>query len=227
MQPTAKLSQIPLVDMYYEAMKAGVPLKDWDEISVNQKLFAEFQCHPQLIHNYNNWLANHGVADDSHVEQIKAHTRQYVQWRGSLLKKGGLPLENQRFYIDAGPNEQKELLKANQELENFVTRIPIFEERMKILEENRVANKRFREQQLARNGLPPEPREEQRISEIKELYNETQNNTLLPACSKRLFENHVHDSIAHFGFASGNDYLKYRKTFNIESSQAALLCESK
>lgn len=60
----AKLSQIPLIDMHHEAIKAGVPLMTMEEIRQRPALAKYFACHPQLIDAYNGWLAGHAIAGE-------------------------------------------------------------------------------------------------------------------------------------------------------------------
>jgi len=255
--PSAKLAQIPLIDMHYEAVKAGVPLKSWNEISGDEELTDQFQCHPLLIRDYNDWLSNHGVIDRNHDEQIKAHTRQYVKWKGTLIRKGNLHLAHQQFYLRAQDKERKQLLNANKALEKLIDKFTKKEEEIRERNKEREAqndrndanralyDKRYAELRARGVDIPyhpplivryaPIPLEAMLRTDTKELYDAARDETPLAACTKKLFENYVHDSLAHFDLLWGwtefdfflistDGYLRYRTTFKMTSTLVATQC---
>jgi len=254
--PSKKLAQVPLVDMHYQALKAGVPLKHWNEIVADQKLSEQFQCHSQLIQDYNDWLFNHGVTGGSPDEQIKAHTRQYVKWKGSLLREGSTYLTRQPFYRRAKRKEQRDLLDANKYLEELVDKFTKIEEYIKernkereeqnarhaedrAIRDKNLAELRARGVNVPEHPLPvwhydPIPLEAVLGADAKELYDAVRDDTPLAACSRKLFDEYVHDSLAMFKMLnwteldfpvlSTNGYLRYRTVFNAESPQMPQRC---
>jgi len=82
------LSQIPLLDMHFAAIKAGVPMKTIGEIVADPLLRKSFATDEKLIATYNAWLASHGVKRGDIRTFTEAHARHYMRWRGSLHSAG-------------------------------------------------------------------------------------------------------------------------------------------
>lgn len=88
------LSQIPLIDMHFAAIKAGVPMMTIEEIKADSRVAKSFATDARLLKTYNTWLANHGVKAGDIRAFTEAHTRHYIRWRASLHtsgKGGGVP----------------------------------------------------------------------------------------------------------------------------------------
>lgn len=88
------LSQIPLIDMHFAAIKAGVPMMTIEEIKADPGVAKSFATDTRLLKAYNTWLANQGVKAGDIRAFTEAHTRHYIRWRASLHtsgKGGGIP----------------------------------------------------------------------------------------------------------------------------------------
>lgn len=84
-----QLSQIPLIDMHFAAVKAGVPMKTIDEIMADPGLRKSFATDRALLAAYNRWLSNHGVKGGDARSFTEAHARHYIRWRAALHLGGG------------------------------------------------------------------------------------------------------------------------------------------
>lgn len=110
------LSQIPLIDMHFAALKAGVPLATIEEISAKPQLAKSFATDPKLIAAYNAWLASNGVKP-GHVNKFtEEHTKQYIRWRGMLHADSTNRLQGKRFYREAPDADKGNLSLANDQL---------------------------------------------------------------------------------------------------------------
>ena len=103
------LSQVPLIDMHLDALKAGVMLKSIDEIRQSPVLSRAFSCDAKLIAAYNGWLTSHGIAQGNHASQIRAHSRQYLAWKGMRSQNGAENILNQEFYLRADAEDKADL----------------------------------------------------------------------------------------------------------------------
>lgn len=106
-----QLSQVPLIDMHHEAIKAGVPLRTWDEIQSRPEA-SSFSCDERLVASYNDWLLNHALPGGDPGEQIQAHTRQYIRWRSQRSQEGDGELVRQRYFDEAPHTDKGDLLAA-------------------------------------------------------------------------------------------------------------------
>jgi hypothetical protein len=107
------LSQIPLLDMHFAALKAGVPMATIDEISGSRLLNSSFSTDRKLIAAYNAWLATNGIKAGHVVHFTEEHTKQYIRWRGMMHAPGATSLKHKRFYKDAPADEKADLAKAD------------------------------------------------------------------------------------------------------------------
>jgi len=82
------LSQIPLIDMHFAAIKGGVPMMTIEEIKADSVLAKSFATDERLIKTYNSWLANQGVKAGDIRAVTESHTKHYIRWRGSLHTSG-------------------------------------------------------------------------------------------------------------------------------------------
>jgi hypothetical protein len=110
------LSQIPLMDMHFAAIKAGVPMLTIEEINADSKLAKSFSTDKNLLTACNNWLSTNGIKPSQITEFTQAHTRQYLRWRGLLHAGGTAHLAGKRFYKDALGKDQTDLAEADNDL---------------------------------------------------------------------------------------------------------------
>lgn len=81
---TALVSQVPLVEMYLEALKSGVPMRDETELrrtAQGANTLNDLQIHPAtatLFKHYARWAAPKADATDAMLHQ---HVRHYWRWR--------------------------------------------------------------------------------------------------------------------------------------------------
>lgn len=235
----AKLSQIPLLDMHYEALKAGVPLRTLEEINQEPDLSRQFACHPKLIIDYNSWLANHAVPAGDHENQIKGHSRQYIQWKGLRLQEGPENEVQQAYYKLAAQEDKDDLDDARRNFGSLIDAVTTYREDR---EKSQKAYKDYEVRLQAwekggRKGPRPLPRRVAALTstaedhELFELLDLILQKKSPPKNSIRLFDHYVHDSIAGFyikektteltftGFKT-NGYLRYRTLFNINSEKS-------
>ncbi|MDQ4624260.1 phospholipase effector Tle1 domain-containing protein [Janthinobacterium lividum] len=116
--PSPHLSQIPLIDMHFAALKAGVPLRTLNEMKEarHSLLLLSFATDPRLIASYNNWLTHNGIKGADVKTFTEAHTKQYLRWRGMLHAQGKTQLKSKRFFKESDKPGQKDLLEADTDL---------------------------------------------------------------------------------------------------------------
>ncbi|MGX9782987.1 phospholipase effector Tle1 domain-containing protein [Janthinobacterium lividum] len=116
--PSPHLSQIPLIDMHFAALKAGVPLLTINEMNEKQRVAVRksFSTDPRLIASYNNWLTHNGIKGADVKTFTEAHTKQYLRWRGMLHAQGKTQLKTKRFFKESDKPGQKDLLEADTDL---------------------------------------------------------------------------------------------------------------
>lgn len=235
---TAKLAQIPLIDMHHEAIKAGVLLMTMEEIRQAEPYATHFACHPQLIRDYNAWLTGHGAGGGVHAEQIRAHCRQYVAWKGMRLWNGEGSLLQQPFFKQADGEDQVDLANAQRDFANLVRNLAQGKKDMASYRAN-LAEIDDRVEAGRRTGSPvfvPVPRASQEAYDYAKIPAETSqlldlvlDHAPVPEASAVLFDNYVHDSLAGFYIGTYTElnipavstygYLRYRGVFNIAGRQ--------
>jgi len=213
------LSQIPLIDMHFTALKAGVPLLTTREIEAKPAISASYATDPRLIKSYNDWLATNGIKAGTIREYTEAHTRQYLRWRGSLQQgKGGLML-GKRFYQEAGTSDKKDLLEADVELGKMIrdwrTRANLnLDQRM-----GQMAQK-YARRLSPLTGFLIGRSQERLTAQEKEFYDIMCTDPMPPSACVTLFEDYVHDSRAGFRVAGKHEpifltggYARFRHVF--------------
>lgn len=236
---TAKLAQIPLVDMHHEAFKAGVPIRTIKELEPLGDLVMHFACHPQLVRDYNAWLSGHGLGGGNRAQQIRRHCRQYVQWKGRRLQQGANNLLEQPFFKMADGEDQYDLRQAQVDFGKLVAGYA----RGKSESEELGRQMQEARDRIARDraaGRPASYMQAPRGSaaahtymslnaDAKELLEAATADQPIPEAAVTLFDNYVHDSLAGFYLVGGytelnipalstNGYLRYRTTFNLSTS---------
>lgn len=242
---TAKLAQIPLLDMHFEAVKAGVLIRTIDEIKAGPNA-THFGCHPQLIRDYNAWLTGHGLGGGAHREQTRKHCRQYVQWKGARLWPGDANLTSQPFYKQADSEDKVDLDNAQRDFESLVRTLAQGKADM-AAHRKTIDQMRERMQESRNAGLPASHMSVPRATSIGYAYARAPSETHelldlvlekrpLPEAATRLFDNYVHDSLAGFYMSSWTElnvplvstygYLRYRSVFNIASTAQPQVCSA-
>lgn len=238
----AKLSQITLLDMHHEAIKAGVPLLSLEEIKADAGLALHFACHPQLIADYNTWLAEHGIASRSATEQIRAHARQYVQWKGMRLASGQPDLLQQPFFKQAHHEDQTDLKNAQHTFSQLVDSLTNEKEQHDAYLKTRASHPERREEWLRQGGRgmpPPVPISGlsptfMSASDLRELFETVHRRVAVPPAATTLFDRYVHDSLAGFYImkwtelnapvGATNGYLRYRTLYSASSQKQQQVC---
>lgn len=242
---STKLAQIPLIDMHYEALKAGVTIRTLEELKPLGALATHFSCNPQLIRDYNAWLTGHGLAGGPHAGQIRAHCQQYVLWKGKRLWEGESSVVNQPFFQRSDSEDQYDLRNAQRDFGNLVARYSrgksdSIRHQQQLNEiRTRVLSDRSAGRPASHMNVPrgtPAAYEYQRLNaDTKSLLDGIINKGSLPDVSTTLFDNYVHDSLAGFYIVGGytelnipalstNGYLRYRDVFSIASSVQPRVC---
>jgi len=231
-EDSAKLSQIPLIDMHYEAIKAGVPMMTMEEIRARPALARSFGCHPQLIADYNAWLAGHGVAGGDHKTQIRGHCKQFVQWKGMRLREGEQNLVAQPFFKrcdDEKCGDKYDLLNANRDFGNLIEKYQKERKARQQQKDHPVEAAALRAVSGSGQilGDNPDP-------EAPDLMDAALSMKAIPAAATKLFDDYVHDSLAGFYMKtytelnipafSTDGYLRYRSVFNISSTKQKSEC---
>ncbi|WP_322060974.1 DUF2235 domain-containing protein [Paraburkholderia sp. J63] len=217
----AQCSQIPLNDMHFEAIRAGVPLLLIDEIRQRSDLKKEFDIPKALATAYNEYWARCGIqAGGDALDLIRQHTRQYLQWRGGMLV-AGKDLTTRRFFRDAERKDKDDLSNAEIDLMAQIKKL-----RLQLSAEN-VASSHVGTYSLAGlyGGVPPtksiDPVTHSLLAELDRHEN-------LPDEAKAFFDDYVHDSRAGFTLpvvglepsAITAGYLRYRNIY--ENERASL-----
>lgn len=235
---TAKLSQITLIDMHHEAIKAGVLLRTREEISLNAGLDVHFGCHPQLIRDYNAWLGGHGIGAAAHAQQIRSHARQYVAWKGSRLWNGPGSMLEQPFYTQSDAEDQVDLGNAQRDFGRLVAKLAKGKRDIAVhRKQMEDVQKRMEEgRKLGRPVFEPSPRASKEAyayvtlpAESRTLLDIVLDHSLVPEPSVVLFDNYVHDSLAGFymhRFTELNipalntyGYLRHRGVFSVAEAR--------
>ncbi|WP_343203064.1 MULTISPECIES: T6SS phospholipase effector Tle1-like catalytic domain-containing protein [Stenotrophomonas maltophilia group] len=235
----AKLSQIPLIDMHHEAIKAGVMMRTMDELMANPVVATHFGCHPQLIRDYNAWLTGHGVPAGAHTQQIAGHCRQYVAWKGKRLPNGPQSLLQQPFFKQSDAEDQVDLANAQRDFANLVTELAQGKSDMaayrRQLDESQKRMDAGRK--AGRPVFEPTPRASAAAytyagipAETSTLLDLVLNATPVPDVSTNLFDNYMHDSLAGFYMMKWTElniprlntygYLRYREVFSVAGRRA-------
>ena len=214
------LSQIPLIDMHFAAIKAGVPMLTIEEIRADPGISKSFSTDTRLLAAYNDWLAHQGVGQGDIRAVTEAHARQYIRWRGMLHMQGRTGITTLDFWKRAGSVDQTQLKEADDQL-----RLQI-----QFMHERRTANSttwgylKERARDVLRMSSPVstllvDPGKTPLSAEEAKFLDIAMAGPLPPAASVALFNDYVHDSRAGFRpvgmepiFLTGG-YLRYRHVF--------------
>ncbi|MGF6775424.1 T6SS phospholipase effector Tle1-like catalytic domain-containing protein [Paraburkholderia sp. GAS334] len=229
---SGQLSQIPLNDMYYEALKAGVPLHSRDEINSKgfEALKKQFDIPADLLAAYKAYWSDSRIntnasGNDGVLDVIHQHTRQYLQWRKALPAK--VDLENRDFYNHATTDDRDQLKEAQNGLAEQVNAIrATLQSPLKTAGTDALLN-------LLSPVVAAKYAWEHRpgSSETRELFSAVIENAEVPVGVEKLFNGYLHDSRAGFRIPKKMEpqditggYLRYRNVYqnNHEQTVAAL-----
>jgi hypothetical protein len=224
---TPHLSQIPLLDMHFAALKGGVPMMTMGQITEDAALSRGFATDKKLLAAYNRWLATHGISPADAVAFTQAHARHYIRWRGSLHMDGGRGVGTMPFFARAAEStDQANMLEADENLGL----------QLRWLLERRAANSTVRGyiaerlRDAARIALPLgtgtiliEPGKDPLTRYEKQFLEIAIDGPVIPAGCHELFADYVHDSRAGFRVLGRHEpmtltggYLRYRHVFKEE-----------
>lgn len=219
-KPSPHLSQITLMDMHFAALKAGVPLMTIEEISAIPSLRDSYSTDPQLMIDYNNWLATNGIAGGNITQFTQAHTKQYIRWRGTF-HSGKAKIVDQDFYRRANAGDKKDLEEADADLGLM---LKSWRERQKV-DKSIIARTASNTRNAIRNAMPSTRLFLEKGLDPLSKEEETFLKLFLdgppppPACAV-LFSNHVHDSRAGFRILGNHEplwltggYARFRNVF--------------
>lgn len=215
------LSQIPLIDMHFAAIKAGVPMMTIEEIMADSGLRKSFATDKRLLSTYNRWLEHQGIKGGDIRGVTEAHTRHYIRWRAAQHLGGGPGVTALEFFKRAKlAKDRTDLSEADEQ----------FGLQLKLLQERRAANASTmgflteRAKDAIRIMTPVtgillvEPGKSPLTSyENKFLDIATKSPFPPPGCAE-LFSDYVHDSRAGFRILNSHEplvggYLRYRHVF--------------
>lgn len=215
------LSQIPLMDMHFAAIKAGVPMMTIEEIKALPATAKSFATDQKLLTAYNNWLSTNGIKAGSLTEFTQAHTKQYLRWRGMLHEGGTYNLKSLRCLADAPLNDKTDLKEADENLgimlhawrerkDANATALGYARERVKDALHFAVPTTRM----FIDSGKDPLSKHEEEFLALMTTA------AIPPAASVALFEDYVHDSRAGFRIAGYHEpewltggYARFRHVF--------------
>jgi hypothetical protein len=219
-----QLSQIPLIDMHFAALKAGVPLLTIEQLHAVPALARSFAVGEKVVTAYNRWVATNGISPGPVREFMISHTNQYLRWRGSFHGGAQSSLASTRFFKNATSADLTDLAEADRHLGAM----------LRSWRERKAANETLRGRITERakdavvaltlhskmftdGGKDPLSAHEERFLAVM-----TKGN-LPPDASIALFEDYVHDSRAGFRILSNHEpawltggYARYRNVFSQE-----------
>lgn len=109
------LSQIPLLHMYQEARKAGVPLEALEKLP--QVTARDFEVDPGLREDFNNYLKHSGVAASPVEKMLEAHMRYYRRYKAVIADWETPAMQA------ANPQDQQDLREATDDYRREKVRI--------------------------------------------------------------------------------------------------------
>ena len=220
------LSQVPLVHMYREAQKAGVPLMNEKELekSGRNETITDLKLDPKLIASFNDYRRL-GPSGGEIRKTMFEHLRLYWRWRLAAGKE----FKSLASY-QAASDQDKEDLAASEA--DFLREIALAERdeetRKRVEKYGRQANYRSFAQPTSRNAprkageLPPNsrhPTEDNLVLKLTEaeqtVLAEKQGQPTVPAAVAAFFDQYLHDS--HASFYLLGPVTAYEKKLLIES----------
>lgn len=174
------LSQIPLLDMWRAARKAGVPLQTFAEME--SRLQADFELCPTLAKSYGTYLRESAVAASAVEHMLYGHMRAYRRYR--FMNEG--KTKHSQAYLRASEQDRQDLIEGDLDFQA----------------ESRRLRKREQDAQTMipmNQGRTQIPKTPPLTSAETQLLKDAV--TPLSAMSAKFFEDYVHDSHAGFYLA--------------------------
>jgi hypothetical protein len=214
------LSQIPLNDMHYEAVKAGVPLLSREDMDERPTLKAQFEVSPALVDAYNAYWRDNGLGTGAGdvLRMQQQHTQQYVRWRHAAPAKADLCYRP--FYQRASAADQEQLAQAQDDLAQQVSEVY---RRLNVSTTQMIGDELFRG--AMRAAIDDRPVS----ASVRGLYTMATEHADVPAAVVTLLDRYVHDSRAGFYVAGKLEphdltggYLRYRTVYHNSREVAAV-----
>jgi ribosomal protein S20 len=223
------LSQIPLVDMHFAAIKAAEPLMTLDDPEMSPRAKKDMTIAPSLVPRYNEWLSSHGVPAGDFESVTQQHTAQLIRWRALMAIGWDGAIEQRPFYARAA-NVWADHTKLLEATEEFRAQLTALAARNAADPSKAAAAGRYAKNvaTLALKVLVPSTDTSKMewaqwplSADEKSFLSIATAPGKPPAASIELFDNYVHDSRAGFFIAGSrefillcNGYLRYRTVFN-------------
>lgn len=196
--PAEMMAIIPGVNMYKEALKAGVPLLVWGQLDPSQQ--GDFTPSGRVVAAFNGYLKDAAVGSGTVEEMHRKHMGLFFTYRYKYRSS----LKSRVFYRRAS-NKDKNFLAMTEQ-----TMLA----RLKSLQyPEPVDSDRFdprKAAQLQRQMMKAAGLESQQNNDVKtqELYKVIDSIDIgkLTANIEQLFDEYVHDSVAGFGSMGVNEY---------------------
>lgn len=222
-----QLSQIPLIDMHFAAIKAGVPMMTIEDMQTRPALRKAFATDVRMVHVYNDWLTHHGVPAGDVRSFTEAHTRHYIRWRSAAHLDGGYGLKPRPFFTRmASAQDVHDILQADQEFGLYL-RFLLERERANASASGYIGERMKDAMRLILPGgmVLIEPGKSPLSANERQMLSVATGKAMPPHACVALFEDYVHDSRAGFRVGGQHEfqiltggYLRHRWVFKEASS---------
>lgn len=227
----ARLSQVPLLDMHFAAIKAGVAMRTIEEIRALPEIAPDFETDQQLVSAYNGWLRSHGIRPSQLDAYTRAHVDQLLQWRGSMHVDKRQSLASKAFFRRANAGDRKDLAEADDDL-GLMLRFWRARKQANATAFGRATElSRSIVSALPGTGLFLEPGKDPLSEHEEHFLSVMTSGAVVPVECALLFEEYVHDSRAGFRvggfhepkFLTGG-YARYRNIFTNMGKESWFYC---
>jgi hypothetical protein len=112
---TRLLSQVPLVEMYTEAIKSGVPLNSIDELGKvpgGNSIIADLQIDPVTARQFDAYARWAVPKKDNTATMLHQHMRHYWRWR---RQRAGAAFLNLNSLKNAPPQDRQDLIESEKD----------------------------------------------------------------------------------------------------------------
>lgn len=165
------LSQIPLLNMYNDAISAGVPLNSLASLKEDDPLKQDFICDQALLQRFNAYMAWAGGSGSLVEDKLYNHLKKYWQWR----------------FATSAHFMQQDCMKKLSKSTGRGSRAD-----KQDLEDMRASEQDWIKDSQSPNGLSSDE-----VKELREIQRQAQQ-TKIPQQVHDFFDQHVHDSHASF-----------------------------
>jgi hypothetical protein len=198
-------SRIPLREMYYEAVKVGVPLHPISYLREDAKLKPEFTiADTNLIDNYHHYLQQLPATTGDLTATIQAHRPLFFRWRAALQQQGQLLrlLGTLQSKVDcqaclAAPAADERPTQDDKQWQASGSETPQQQANELMREHKRLLQEvEFLHHPFERVGENLRPRQRTAYEDL--IVQAWDNRETLPAAIGAFFEGWLHDSVAAF-----------------------------